>query len=227
MEAVTTGEAARVLGVTDVAVRKMLKSGRLTGAGKAGRTILVDPASLKRTLNAGKHVGRLWAPKTAWAALCLLSGQDTPWLGSSEKSRLRNRLHSIGPDEVHQLARNRALVKRYRATPTAVDMLRQSLIPTAGSAMRDEETAARFGLTGGGGFVDGYATAGDGDRFASALAMVEDPSGNALIRETALAEPFAGGRTPLAAVAVDLMDSLATRERSAGARVLTELLHRG
>lgn len=86
------------------------------------------------------------------------------------------------------------------------------------------QTAARFGLSGGGGFVDGYATAGDGDRFAAALGMVENPSGNVVIRETALAEPFASQRTPLAAVAVDLMDSLATRERSAGARVLKELL---
>ncbi|MBT2515706.1 hypothetical protein [Arthrobacter sp. ISL-30] len=145
-------------------------------------------------------------------------------IGSAERYRLRTRLRDLSPREVHQLARNRAEVKRYRATPTAIERLHQALIPTAGSAMRDDQTAARFGLSGGGGFVDGYATARDGDRFAAALGMVEDPSGNVVIRETALTEPFASQRTPLAAVAVDLMDSLATHERSAGALVLKELL---
>ncbi|MGO4143942.1 hypothetical protein AB4Y77_02555 [Paenarthrobacter sp. YAF11_1] len=38
-------------------------------------------------------------------------------------------------------------------------------------------------------------------------------------------KPFVDGRAPLAAIAVDLMDSLATRERSAGKRVINELLH--
>ncbi|GCE44247.1 hypothetical protein Rhow_008545 [Rhodococcus wratislaviensis] len=35
---------------------------------------------------------------------------------------------------------------------------------------------------------------------------------------------LAEGVVPLAAVAIDLMESLSTRERSAGARVLQELL---
>ncbi|MFE4542229.1 helix-turn-helix domain-containing protein [Arthrobacter sp. NPDC056727] len=225
MKLVTTREAAERLGVSDVAVRKMLTTGRLTGAGRAGRTLLIDPASLQRAVDAGRHAGRLWSPKTAWAALYLLSGEAAPWIGSAERYRLRRRLRELGPGDVHQLARNRAAVKRYRATPTAVDRLHQGLILTGGSAMRDEAMAARFGLSGGGGFIEGYATAGDGARFAAALGMMEDPAGNTIIREAALTEPFASRRTPVAAVAVDLMDSLATRERSAGTRVIEELLN--
>ena len=60
---------------------------------------------------------------------------------------------------------------------------------------------------------------------ADAFGMVEDPDGNAIIHEVDFAEPFADGRAPVAAIAVDLMDSLATRERSAGQRVINELLH--
>jgi excisionase family DNA binding protein len=224
MDAVTTKEAARRLGVSDVAVRKMLKAGRLTGD-MVGHTILIDPASLHRTLDLGKRSGRLWTPKTAWAALCLLSGDQAPWIESASRYRLRRRLRDLSAGQVQQLARNRAEVKRFRATPTAIDTLQEALIPTAGSAMRNNEIGGRFGLAGGGGFFDGYAASGDGSRLAAALGMVEDPNGNVTIREATFTEPLAEQMPPLAAIAVDLMDSLATRERSAGTRVLEELLN--
>ena len=66
---------------------------------------------------------------------------------------------------------------------------------------------------------------GDVSALADAFGLVEDPDGNAIIHEVDLDEPFADGRAPVAAIAVDLMDSLATRERSAGQRVINELLH--
>ncbi|WP_411733040.1 hypothetical protein [Paeniglutamicibacter sp.] len=91
--------------------------------------------------------------------------------------------------------------------------------------MQNETTAARFGLSGGCGSAEGYVMVGDGEKFATALGMVKDPTGNVVIRDAPLTEPFSSGRTPLAAVAVDLMNSLSTRERSAGIRFLEELLH--
>ncbi|NKX56831.1 hypothetical protein [Arthrobacter mobilis] len=90
--------------------------------------------------------------------------------------------------------------------------------------MHDPQMAACFGLAAGGLFADGYAATGDADRLANSLGLTEDRAGNAVVRETALAEPFESGSVPLAAVAVGLMDSLAVRERSAGARFLAELL---
>ncbi|WP_083411449.1 helix-turn-helix domain-containing protein [Arthrobacter sp. UCD-GKA] len=51
---VTTREAADRLGISNVAVRKMLRTGRFTGAGTAGRTLLIDPASLQRVADAEK-----------------------------------------------------------------------------------------------------------------------------------------------------------------------------
>src|SRR4029453_17434179 len=104
MEFVTTKEAAQRLGVSGVAVRKMLKSGRLTDVGMVGYTILIDPASLHRALESGKRSGRLRPPKTAWAALCLLSGDKAPWIESASRYRLTRRLRDLNPGEVQQLA---------------------------------------------------------------------------------------------------------------------------
>lgn len=66
--------------------------------------------------------------------------------------------------------------------------------------------------------------AGDAKALADSFGMVEDPEGNAIIHEVELEEPCTGGRTPVAAVAVDLMGSLATRERSGGQRVIEGML---
>ncbi|WP_181405799.1 hypothetical protein [Pseudarthrobacter phenanthrenivorans] len=79
-------------------------------------------------------------------------------------------------------------------------------------------------MTSGSGIAEGYVMAGDAKELADSFGLVEDPKGNAIIHEVELEEPFAGGRAPVAAVAVDLMGSLGTRERSAGQRVLVELL---
>ncbi|NWL12606.1 hypothetical protein DM793_15160 [Paenarthrobacter nitroguajacolicus] len=80
-------------------------------------------------------------------------------------------------------------------------------------------------MAGGSGTAEGYVMIGDVSALADALGLVEDPDGNAIIHEVDLDEPFVDGRAPVAAIAVDLMDSLATRERSAGQHVINELLH--
>ena len=54
--------------------------------------------------------------------------------------------------------------------------------------------------------------AGDAKALADSFGLVEDANGNAVIHEVELEEPFAEGRAPVAAVAVDRMGSLATRE---------------
>ena len=224
MSTVTTSQAAAKLKVSPEAVRKMVRTGRLMSAGHAGRTLLIDQASLQRVALGGRHTGRLWAPRTAWAALALLSGQKAPWLGSSEKYRLRKSLQSLAPEDVYLLSRNRAVVRRYRATPSASLLVLQRVVPTAGSAMRDASMSARFGLASGPSDADGYVMSGEAEEVAAAYGMVEDPAGDVVLRETGFAEPFTADIAPTAAVAVDLMDSLAARERAAGARVLSEML---
>ncbi|MFD0046981.1 helix-turn-helix domain-containing protein [Pseudarthrobacter scleromae] len=224
-DGLSTAEVAKRLGITQVSVRQLLDSGQLSVAGRVGRSILVDRASVERLAAAGTRRGRAWTARTAWAALALLSGQNPTWISPSEKSRLRSRLRQLDATAVCSLARHKDHTIRYRATTDALALLNSHLIASGATAMRDESTAETFGMTGGSGIAEGYVMTGDAQALADAFGLVEDPEGNAIIHEVELAEPFAEGRAPVAAVAVDLMGSLATRERSAGQRVIEGLLH--
>ncbi|WP_427019370.1 helix-turn-helix domain-containing protein (plasmid) [Pseudarthrobacter sp. P1] len=225
VETMTTLQASERLGITQVSVRQLVHNGQLSTAGTAGRTILLDRASVERLAAAGTRRGRAWTAKTAWAALGLLSGQNPTWITASEKSRLKSRLRELDADAVCILARNKDKTTRFRATQDGLTALTDHLIASGASAMRDQATAETFGMSGGSGIAEGYVMAGDARALADAFGMVEDADGNAIIHEVDLTDPFAEGRAPIAAIAVDLMASLATRERSAGRRVINELLH--
>lgn len=225
LNGLTVAEVVERLGITRASVHDLLHSGQLTSIGQAGRTLLIDRSSVERLAAAGTRRGRAWTAKTAWAALALLSGQNPTWISSSEKSRLKSRLRKLDANAVCILARNKDKTIRFRATTDGLAALTDHLIASGASAMRDEGTADTFGMSGGGGIAEGYVMAGDARALAEAFGLVEDPAGNAIIHEVELAEPFTEGRAPVAAIAVDLMGSLATRERSAGQRVINELLH--
>ncbi|WP_427018757.1 helix-turn-helix domain-containing protein [Pseudarthrobacter sp. P1] len=221
----TVAEAADRLGRSRMSIHRLLGSGQLIPVGRAGKTILIDRSSVERLAAGGTRRGRAWTAKTAWAALALLSGQNPTWISSSEKSRLKSRLHELDADAVCILARNKDTTIRFRVSPDGLAALNDHLIASGAAAMRDQSTAATFGMSGGSGIAEGYVMAGDAQALADAFGMVQDPEGNAIIREVDLAEPFAEGRAPVAAIAVDLMGSLATRERRAGQRIITGLLH--
>jgi excisionase family DNA binding protein len=221
----TVAEAAGRLQRSTMSIHRLIASGQLTATGTAGKALLIDRSSVERLAATGTRPGRAWTAKTAWAALALLSGQNPTWISSSEKSRLKSRLRELDADAVCILARNKDRTLRYRATPDGLIALNDHLIASGASAMREEATAETFGMSGGGGIAEGYVMAGDAQALADAFGLVEDPEGNAIIHEVEVAEPFTEGHAPIAAIAVDLMGSLATRERSAGQRVINELLH--
>ncbi|WP_240630135.1 helix-turn-helix domain-containing protein [Specibacter cremeus] len=221
----TTAEAAERLGVGARAVRRLLSSGRLVKAGAAGRVLLIDTASVERLALTGTRRGRPWSQPVAWAALSMLSGLDVDWIGSSEKARLKARLRDLTADDVAILSRNRSTCRRYQGTPDAVDVLRSHLLPSGAAAMGVDEIAERFGLAVGDAAVEGYVAEGDATELEAALGLRADTEGNVVIREVTATAAFRGGQVPVAAIALDLMESPATRERSAGRRVLEELLH--
>ncbi len=161
----------------------------------------------------------------AWGALALLSAESAPWLTPTELARLQARLPGLTPEDVHLLARKRSKSHRFRGVQGALERLEPLLVLTGASALADDRVAERFELAGGGGGgIEGYALAGDADKFKKALGLAEDPRGNIVIHETAFTEAVTAPLAPLAVVATDLMGSLGTRERSAGRRVLEELL---
>lgn len=219
---VSTAEAADRLGVSQRQVRNMVAHGQLDIL-EAASTLLITNDSLIRAMQTPRRAGRAWSPRVAWAALDLLGGGEAKWLQPSERYRLRQSLKTRTVDEVMAAARNRATVRRFRATSEAVTRLREHVAVTGGSAMQDPDIASQFGLAGGGGFLDGYVPAGVADEMAEAFYMEEDPSGNVTLREVEFEEALK--QYPLiAAIALDLAGSLATREHRAGRSVLEKLL---
>lgn len=223
----TTAEAAWTLGTDVKTVRGWVDSGQLPLAGRAGRTFLLEPTSVQRMAGYSRHRGRSWAPGTAWAAIHLVSGGRAEWLIPQNRSRLRTALRdsSMNAERMHSLARKRSTVRRYRGHQSVARMLTGEVVQTGTSAVaEDAGVARRFGLASGQARVDGYIGLGRADFIAGDFALVADPAGEIVLREADLHHVTQDGVTPPAVVALDLMDSLDTRERSAGRRVLDELL---
>ncbi|AEF43021.1 hypothetical protein [Hoyosella subflava] len=86
--------------------------------------------------------------------------------------------------------------------------------------------AARFGLTTGHhSGADGYVLNAHVDALVDAYGLVPDFAGEVVLRVVSGPfPPLDRGVAPIAVVATDLMDSLTTRERRAGTRVLQKLL---
>ncbi|MBO1269904.1 hypothetical protein [Arthrobacter cavernae] len=139
-------------------------------------------------------------------------------------SRLKEKLRTMEASELPILARRRAAVRHFRGTADVVQLLRDHLLLSGAAAMGEEDISDRFGLTVGVGSAEGYAMAGTAETLQAAYGLIEDRDGNVVIREVTVAGAFTGGKVPVAAIALDLLESPATRERSAGRRVIRELL---
>ena len=223
MADLTSAEAAQILGVTPREVRRLAAGGQLQGARHLGRTLVVDAESVQRLAQETRHRGRPWGERIAWAALTILSGAEPSWVSPSERTRTMHRLRAASVQDLEYLASRRARVRRLRCRVTMLDDLASYVVPTGGSAL-DVSQLRRWGLTAADGrHLDGYVPVGDVDALAARFAMVEDTAGNVTLRAVELEQAFLDGRAPRAAVALDLADSLNTRERAAGLHELAAL----
>ncbi|MBF6213975.1 helix-turn-helix domain-containing protein [Nocardia puris] len=225
MSEMTTSQAAELLGVTPRQVARMASSGRIDVARRVGRTLLVDAGSVHRLVRQRRHPGRIWTQRTAWSALSLLSGSDPVWASSAERTRLIHRLRRMAPEELTHLSANRAVVHRFRGDSEATHDLPNYIAVTGSSATR-HPLWQRFELTSEPTGVDGYVPASELEPLVDHFHLVPDPAGEIALRTTTFESAFLGGHTPWAAVAVDLTESLDTRESRAGHNELTELLER-
>lgn len=220
-------DAATTLGVTSRQVERLAQAGDVVVTRRVGRSLLLDSSSVHRCAQMGRRRGRPWSEQAAWGALALLSG-SVDWLPSAHRARLRDRLRRSTAEEVAYLARRRqARILRMRGWGGEMTGPGSVLIASGVSALdADPGLAERFGLTTGhheG--VDGYVQAAHVEALADAFGLVPDLEGDVTLRVVSEVSPArAEGAVPVAVVAVDLMESLSTRERSAGARVLQELL---
>lgn len=219
MSEMTTSAGAEMLGVSARQIARLAQAGELTVTRKVGGVLLLDGASVHRLAKHGRHNGRPWTAATAWAALALLSGESVDWLDAAAISRLRHRLRASSASELCWMTRRRAAVHRMRGWGKDEGLLHSGV-----SALRDPAMSELFDLTAVERGADGYVQARDFADLVTTLGLVEDRDGDVTMRVVADDSGYAVDHVPTAAVAVDLAESLDTRESAAGLRVLQGLL---
>lgn len=222
---VTSTEASERLGVSARQVQRLIANGTLTVTGHVGRTALIDAGSVQRLRARGAGRGRPWSRKAIAAAIELLTDGSTQRLGSVERARLLKRLHTIAAEDLVAVMRMRARVKRYRASASFLGRIARDVTITGTAAIDADVTLAHeFGLAAAGrGFVDGYLDAEVSERIVGTCHLVADPRGNVTLRVTDVDALRDAPVSPVV-VALDLAESLDTRERAAGLRFLRQRL---
>ena len=162
---------------------------------------------------------RPWTAATAWAALALLSGERVDWLDVSGLSRLRHRLRAARATEVAWLARQRASVHQMQGWGKD-----NGLLPTGVSALSDPAVSALFDLSPVDRGSDGYVLASEFGELVTNFGLLEDIEGDVVVRVVPDDAGYTLHRPLIATIAVDLSESLDTREAAAGLRVLDGLL---
>lgn len=200
----------------------MVGSGQIVRTRTVGRSFLLDAESVRRAARAAASPGRAWSEPACWAALAMLSGTRAQWLEPSQRTRVAHRLRKSDAASLAAATRRRAVTARFAVRPHLVAELREFLVASG----RDAAWASnhRFRLAGPSEAVEGYAHVDNVPAIVAEFGLAPDPGGSVVLRGVGSADGFGGGVTPLAAVAVDLMESADPVERVAGQRVLTELL---
>lgn len=220
----TTVEAAEELEATRAMVHKLLKNGSLLVAGRAGRSILIDSASVQRYKNRRTLMGRSWNAATAWAALKIIEGGTPRWIDATSRYRLKQRLKVMDPAELAAAVGTKDQVKRYRIAPAGIPRAADYFLPTGTTALNDSAVSDRFGLAAGRTDVlEGYLDTVRAPMIVNGLSLVEDPAGNIIMHIVDGGYAFEDPGTPDAAIAVDLMESLNSRERAAGKNMLEKI----
>ena len=217
MALMTTRQAAERIGVSVRHVQRLVADGALASIGPD--RVDADSVTQWMAQRQGRRP-RAWEEPTAWAAVALLEGEQAPWLGQAQRSRLRSALAGVSGTELTARARNRARVHRYHAHPRALGRLSGEVIPSGA-------TSGVGGLSAARDRVDGYVDPAALQRMVQRYRLENDTAGGVVLRETgmpsALVSALANGRRHVLA-ALDLAGSTDARERSTGHRLLERAL---
>lgn len=215
MSMLGVSEAADRLGVTPRQVQHLVASGDLSSVARG----FVDGAAVDRliAIRCGGRA-RAWSEATAWGAIALLSRMEAPWMGESQRSRMRAKLRELSSEQLVARTRNRAVVMRYAGHPSAVSRVRAATVST-------HIAGRRLGLADVN-TVDAYVGVDEVDEIARTYGLVLDGSGTFTLRATSMAMDVVRELVENRDVvgALDLAESLDVRERSAGTMALGEAL---
>lgn len=222
-DVMTSVEASQQLGVCVRQVQRLASSRALTQIGTVGRTMLIDAGSVQRLRARGARRGRPWSAGTIAAALDLLTDGDTSRLSPVARNRLRARLVGLPAEELVQATHVRAVVRRYRASPSLLDRVRKEVAPTGVAAVDSDPALVKaFGLARSAEPpVDGYVDEKSARALIRASHLVEDEQGDVTLRVTSIDSLLT---TNAVVVALDLAESLDPRARSAGLAYLRKRL---
>lgn len=207
--------AAHALGVSTRHARRLADDGSITKFARG----LVDRSSVDRYLMSQRQGRtRAWAQHTAWGAIALLAGEDTTWLGETQRSRLRGALRGL--DDASELltrCRDRARVETFAAHRAALPRLRDTLAVT---------NLAQLGLVGGADdHLDGYIAADELNDTVRSLGLQTDSDGTVVLRVTAFDfETVRQLAATKVVAALDAATSLDPRVRGVGRRALEEIV---
>ena len=217
----TTSEAAELLGVSRQETRRLARAGDILVVERVGQAMLLDAASVQRAAAQSRIRGRLWEQHTTWAAIDLLNGGTGAWLSYAARSRLKAKLRHMSSKEFSYLASHRARAHTFRASGSYLAEIQQALVTSGVSDT--QRTDADFALAASSDQVEGYTDAAGLAEITDAFDLVADTAGNVIVHEARFTDGLAAGSSA-ALTALDLSDSLNVRERSAGLRVLDQLL---
>jgi excisionase family DNA binding protein len=211
-------QAAARLGVTAGRVRQLVASGELT-AGRVGRVLLVDTASVDQRAQLGTLDGRRFSPQRAWGLLFLIDGLDTPWLDPVSRAKLRHFIahHDLAPLRPRLVTR--AQRRQFRAHPSDLGPIQREpgLMRTGVSAASD----IGLDLMSPDEF-DAYLTKQRLDALIDKYKLLEGQQPNLTLRMTPALTPDWPERpsAPASVVAIDLADDLDPRSQEAAQHLL-------
>ncbi|MGY2078197.1 helix-turn-helix domain-containing protein [Blastococcus sp. SYSU DS0828] len=218
----TVDQAAERLGVEPEQVRRLIRAGKLA-AHRVGRTLVLDEDAVEGRARLPITAGRALAPRTVWAALWQLSGEDVDWLPPADRSRLLARLRGYDPEQLVAAARDRAERHELRVLPA----YRERLLDADGVVPSGLTVAAAVGadIVAAEAAAEVYCTEATLDELRRELGLSERGEANLVVRVPRY-EVSLTGRThmPVAVVAVDLAESPDVRTRRAGLDLLAAAL---
>lgn len=219
---VSVPEAARSIGVSDRRIRALIRADALA-AQQVGSRWLVSRADVEERARRGSRSGRPLGERNAWALIARLSGSDWPELSRWDRSRLKQRLARRSLLSLADGLRDRAQLHLFHGDERLVDRLRAD----PDLVLSGVNAAAEYGVDlRAPGIVEAYVGR---NRFRDlvyryALKPSEIADANIVLRVVDDSIPRAQKRVaPVAAVALDLLESSDDRSRRAGRELARRL----
>ena len=153
-----------------------------------------------------------WPPRTAWAAIELLTGGAAAWLPANQRAQVRRTMLALDVESVVGRLSRRADVRIHRCDPVLSDEIADSFVV----------------VRSGPGAFDGYADEAVLADVMTRHRMDRDPGGNAVVRvlDEEIGQDFVEVIAQQGSVlaGIDLAGSTDRHERALGLRIVSEAL---